>query len=36
MPLGRMKITRHNGISDFSENSNLSVSESLGTVDHSL
>ena len=32
MPLGRIKIIRHNGTNDFSDNSNLSVSESLGSV----
>ena len=36
MPLGRIKIIRRNGTSDFSDNSNLSVSESLGTVVASL
>ena len=32
MPLGRIKIIRRNGTSDFSDNSNISVSEYLGTV----
>ena len=32
MPLGRIKIIRRNGTSGFSNNSNLSVSESLGIV----
>ena len=36
MPLRRIKIIRRNGTSAFSDNSNLSVSESLGTVVASL
>ena len=32
MPLGRIKIIRRNGTSDFSDNSNISVSEYLRTV----
>ena len=32
MPLGRIKIIRRNGTSDFSDNSNISVLENMGTV----
>ena len=32
MPLGRIKIIRRNGTSDFSDNSDISVSEYMGTV----
>ena len=32
MPLGQIKVIRRNGTSGFSDNSNLNVSESLGTV----
>jgi len=31
-PVGRIKIIRRNGTNGFSDNSDLSVSESLGTV----